>query len=78
MRDESFLAGVGRKLVDVGRKIVAQKLQPDEKHPRERLDERTQAEWKLVNGARQEGVRLALMPKGMSTKKANRSFWSQK
>ncbi|GAA6010730.1 hypothetical protein JCM11491_002919 [Sporobolomyces phaffii] len=82
MRDQSYIAGVGRAIEDVGRQLVGDKLIPQGRRlgadETVRLDERSDKEDKMVREARNEGVELMLLPKGMSKRVKNATRWDPK
>ncbi|SCV74306.1 BQ2448_6738 [Microbotryum intermedium] len=80
MRDQSYIASVGRKSEDVGRQLVKDKLIPSLRanDGDERLDDRNDRENKMVYEARKEGVDLVLLPKGMTKRVKNASRWDPK
>ena len=82
MRDQSYIAGVGRVVEDVGRQLVGDKLIPQGRRlgadETVRLDERSEKEDKMVREARNQGVELMLLPKGMSKRQKNATRWDAK
>jgi len=82
MRDQSYIAGVGRVVEDVGRQLVGDKLIPQGRilgaDETVRLDERSEKEDKMVREARNQGVELMLLPKGMSKRQKNATRWDAK
>jgi hypothetical protein len=80
MRDQAFISGVSRTVEEEGKKLVKGKLVPNARGrtDEERLDERTDKEELLVRRAREEGVEIVLMPKGMSRRGRNASRWDSK
>ncbi|GAA5923182.1 hypothetical protein JCM1841_005919 [Sporobolomyces salmonicolor] len=83
MRDQSYIAGVSRAVEEVGRQLVGDKLIPQGRRagPAEetvRLDERSDKEEKMVREARNDGVELLLLPKGMSKRIKNGTRWDPK
>ncbi|GAA5928253.1 uncharacterized protein JCM15063_003832 [Sporobolomyces koalae] len=82
MRDQSYIAGVGRAIEEVGRQLVGDKLIPQGRRlgadETVRLDERSEKEDKLVREARNQGVELMLLPKGMSKRLKNGTRWDAK
>lgn len=83
MRDQSYISGVSRMAEDVGKKLAGAGLVPSARGAGEedsvgRLDEWSEKEEKLLREARGEGVKLVLLPKGMSRRNRNASRWDQK
>ncbi|GAA5843602.1 hypothetical protein JCM11251_007128 [Rhodosporidiobolus azoricus] len=87
MRDQSYIAGVGRAVEEVGRQLVQEKTLPQGRgaagkgridEEQVRLDERSDKEEKMVREARNDGVELVLLPKGMSKRLKNGTRWDQK
>lgn len=79
MRDQSYISSVGRKVEETGRQLVGDKLIPANSHGEEsRLDGKSEKETLLCTHARQEGVNLVLLPKGMSRRARNGTRWDQK
>jgi hypothetical protein len=86
MRDQSYISSVSRLAEEMGKELVANGLIPSSHSQRQleesgsgsRLDELSDKETKLVREARNEGVRLLLLPKGMSRRSKNASRWDQK
>ncbi|GAA5860048.1 hypothetical protein JCM1840_001855 [Sporobolomyces johnsonii] len=83
MRDQSYIAGVSRAVEEVGRQLVGDRLIPQGRRaaPAEetvRLDERSDKEEKMVREARNDGVELLLLPKGMSKRIKNGTRWDPK
>jgi hypothetical protein len=82
MRDQSYIAGVGRAIEQVGRELVGEKLIPQGRKlgadETVRLDERSDREDKMVREARNQGVELMLLPKGMSKRLKNSTRWDMK
>jgi len=82
MRDQSYIAGVGRAIEQVGRELVGEKLIPQGRKlgadETVRLDERSDKEDKMVREARNQGVELMLLPKGMSKRLKNSTRWDMK
>ena len=85
MRDQSYIAHVGRAVEGVGKQLVADKVLPQGRmaaRPGDaqgvRIDERSDKEERLVREARNEGVELTLLPKGMSKRLKNGSRWDPK
>ena len=81
MRDQSYISGVGRKAEEIGKQLVGEKLIPQGRRVDEtagRLDDKTEREEKLVRDAREEGVELVLLTKGMSRRVRNGSRFDQK
>ncbi|GAA5908321.1 hypothetical protein JCM6882_006801 [Rhodosporidiobolus microsporus] len=86
MRDQSYIAGVGRAVEEVGRQLVQEKTLPQgrgagrgrDEGETVRLDERSEKEEKMVREARNEGVELVLLPKGMSKRLKNGTRWDPK
>lgn len=89
MRDHSYLSGVSRLAEEMGRELVQNGLIPEGSRTRyaetdeatgsgTRLDDMTDKEARLVREARREGVRLLLLPKGMSRRAKNASKWDHK
>ncbi|GAA5910763.1 zinc finger HIT domain-containing protein [Sporobolomyces salmoneus] len=82
MRDQSYIAGVGRAIEDVGKQLVGEKLIPQGRRlgmdETVRLDERSEKEDKMVREARNQGVELMLLPKGMSKRVKNSTRWDSK
>lgn len=85
MRDQSYIVDVGRAVEGVGKQLVADKVLPQGRmaaRPGDaqgvRIDERSDKEERLVREARNEGVELTLLPKGMSKRLKNGSRWDPK
>ncbi|GAA5878890.1 hypothetical protein JCM16303_007221 [Sporobolomyces ruberrimus] len=82
MRDQSYIAGVGRAIEEVGKQLVGDKLIPQGRRlgadETVRLDERSEKEDKMVREARNQGVELMLLPKGMSKRQKNGTRWDPK
>jgi hypothetical protein len=86
MRDQSYIAGVGRQVEETGRNLVQDKVIPQgrgagrdgKEAEQNRLDERSDKEDRMVREARNEGVELILLPKGMSKRLKNGTRWDQK
>ncbi|GAA5981734.1 hypothetical protein JCM10908_004581 [Rhodotorula pacifica] len=85
MRDQSYIAQVGRAVEGVGKQLVSDKVLPQGRmaaRPGDaqgvRIDERSDKEERLVREARNEGVELTLLPKGMSKRLKNGSRWDPK
>lgn len=82
MRDQSYIAGVGRAIEQVGKQLVDEKLIPQGRRlgadETVRLDERSDKEDKMVREARNQGVELMLLPKGMSKRQKNLTRWDPK
>ncbi|BGP15882.1 hypothetical protein JCM10213_003689 [Rhodosporidiobolus nylandii] len=86
MRDSSFISGVGRAVEEVGRQLVQDKVIPQgrgagrgvDEAEAVRLDERSDKEDRMVREARNEGVELMLLPKGMSKRNRNGTRWDPK
>ncbi|GAA5873851.1 hypothetical protein JCM8547_008620 [Rhodosporidiobolus lusitaniae] len=86
MRDQSYIAGVGRAVEGVGKQLVADRVIPQGRGTGRigaeaeavRLDERSDKEDRMVREARNEGVELVLLPKGMSKRLKNGTRWDPK
>ena len=83
LRDQCYIATVGRYAEQIGRNLVEDKLIPDLKQLREegdegRLDTFAYKDGQLIKEARKEGVKVKLLSRGMLKRVENKSRYDFK